>query len=54
MPIIPDEYKPLIKLINNKPIQASNEEIRGRAEINAPNKTRTKKDGKQRRTHQSL
>lgn len=28
MPIIPDEYKPLIKLINNKPIQASNEEIK--------------------------
>ena len=27
MPIIPDEYKPLIKIINNKPILASDEEI---------------------------
>ena len=27
MPVIPDEYKPLIKLINSKPIVASNEEI---------------------------
>lgn len=27
MPIIPDEYKPLIKIINNKPIVACNEEI---------------------------
>ena len=28
MPIIPDEYKPLIKLINTKPIVASEEEIK--------------------------
>lgn len=28
MPIIPDEYKPLIKLINNKPITASDREIK--------------------------
>lgn len=27
MPIIPDEYKPLIKLINTKPIVASDEEV---------------------------
>lgn len=27
LPVIPDEYKPLIKLINNKPITASNDEI---------------------------
>lgn len=27
MPIIPDEYKPLIKIINNKPIIASSNEI---------------------------
>ena len=27
LPIIPDEYKPLIKLINNKPIVASDREI---------------------------
>lgn len=28
LPVIPDEYKPLIKLINNKPITASEEEIK--------------------------
>lgn len=28
LPIIPDEYKPLIKLINNKPIVASSDEIK--------------------------
>jgi len=28
LPIIPDEYKPLIKLVNNKPIIASDEEIK--------------------------
>ena len=27
MPNIPDEYKPLIKLVNTKPIVASNDEI---------------------------
>ena len=27
LPIIPDEYKPLIKLVNNKPVIASEEEI---------------------------
>lgn len=27
LPVIPDEYKPLIKLINNKPIIASEEEL---------------------------
>lgn len=27
MPTIPDEYKPLIKIVNNKPIVASSEEI---------------------------
>ncbi len=27
LPIIPDEYKPLIKIINNKPIVASKEEL---------------------------
>lgn len=27
MPVIPDEYKPLIKLINNKPIKATEEEV---------------------------
>lgn len=28
LPVIPDEYKPLIKLINNKPITANEEEIK--------------------------
>lgn len=28
LPIIPDEYKPLIKIINNKPITANEEEIK--------------------------
>ena len=28
LPVIPDEYKPLIKMINNKPITASEEEIK--------------------------
>ena len=28
MPVIPDEYKPLVKLINTKPIIASDEEIK--------------------------
>ena len=27
LPIIPDEYKPIIKLINKKPILPSNEEL---------------------------
>ena len=27
MPFIPDEYKPIIKLVNNKPIVATDEEI---------------------------
>ena len=27
LPVIPDEYKPLIKLVNNKPITASDNEI---------------------------
>ena len=28
LPVIPDEYKPLIKIINNKPITANEEEIK--------------------------
>lgn len=27
LPVIPDEYKPIIKLVNNKPITASDEEL---------------------------